>query len=46
LISTRGRVQIGSSRQPNLLPEGEGDALAFKQLLSDCTVSFRPGGCR
>jgi hypothetical protein len=32
LISTRGRVQIGSSREPNLLPEGEVDALALEQL--------------
>jgi hypothetical protein len=32
LISTRGRVQIGSSLEPNLLPEGEVDALALEQL--------------
>jgi hypothetical protein len=31
LISTRGRVQIGSSREPNLLPEAEVDALALEQ---------------
>ena len=36
-MSTRGRVQTGSSREPNLLPEDEGDALAFKQPVLDCT---------
>ena len=35
LISTRGRVQIGSSSEPDLLPESEVDALAFKQLVLD-----------
>ena len=37
LMSTRGRVQIGSSREPNLLPEDEGDALAFEQPALDRT---------
>jgi hypothetical protein len=33
LISTRGRVQIGSSREPNLLPEGEVRRGALEQLV-------------
>jgi hypothetical protein len=44
LISTRGRVQIGSSREPNLLPEGEVDALALEQLVLNTSSDADPGG--
>jgi hypothetical protein len=45
LISTRGRVQIGSSREPNLLPEGEVDALALEQLVLNPLRTLIPAAC-
>jgi hypothetical protein len=44
-ISTRGRVQIGSSRGPNLLPEGEVDALALEQLVLNPLRTLIPAAC-
>jgi hypothetical protein len=45
LISTRGRVQIGSSREPNLLPEGEVDALVLEQLVLNPLRTLIPAAC-